>query len=50
MHADNTAARRCYEKAGFVTEGIKRHAYYNNGQFRDVVIMGMLHEEYATQQ
>lgn len=47
VHMDNAPARRCYEKAGFVLEGIKRHAFYTNGRFCDVGMMSILREEYT---
>lgn len=46
VHMDNAAARRCYEKAGFLLEGVKRHAYFNDGRFSDVGVMSVLREEY----
>lgn len=42
----NVAARRCYEKAGFVLEGVKRHAFFANGEFCDVGLMSILKEEW----
>ena len=43
----NAAARRCYERAGFQLEGVKRHAFFANGAFCDVGIMSILREEYG---
>ena len=43
--AENAAALRCYEKAGFSREGVKRHGYYYGGAFRDVVMMSLLRED-----
>lgn len=40
--ADNAAAIRTYEKAGFVREGVLREAAYVDGRHRDVVVMGIL--------
>ena len=48
VHADNRRAVRCYEKAGFVHEGVKRHAYYSEGRFCDVAIMSVLADEWRT--
>ncbi|MCE1245865.1 MAG: GNAT family N-acetyltransferase [Firmicutes bacterium] len=45
VFADNKRGIRCYEKAGFVVEGIKRQERYYNGKYSDVVIMGILKEE-----
>ena len=39
--ADNSAAVRVYEKAGFVIEGRLRHAFYGeDGTYRDQLVMG----------
>ena len=43
---DNAGAMRCYEKAGFVLEGIKRHAYFRDGAFCDIGMMSVLAGEY----
>lgn len=45
VHMENEAALRCYQKAGFRLEGVKRHAFFSNGAFCDVGVMGMLREE-----
>ncbi|MDD3335367.1 MAG: GNAT family protein [Eubacteriales bacterium] len=42
----NAAALRCYQKAGFMLEGVKRHAYYRDGQFTDIGIMSVLSDEW----
>lgn len=42
---ENTAARRSYEKAGFVQEGIFRDMELLDGQYRDVVFMARLAEK-----
>ena len=42
--AENTAARRSYEKAGFVQEGIFRDMELLDGAYRDVVFMAKLAE------
>ena len=47
VRMDYAAARRCYERAGFRREGVKRHAFFANGAFCDVGIMSILREEYA---
>ena len=46
VHMDNLPARRCYEKAGFRLEGVKRHAFYSEGRFCDVGMMSMLRGDY----
>ena len=43
---ENLRARRCYEKAGFVMEGIKRHAFFRDGKFCDLGLMSMLTGEW----
>lgn len=37
---------RCYEKVGFVQEGIHRRAYYRSGKFRDTCTMGLLRDDF----
>lgn len=43
--AENAAARRSYEKAGFVQEGVFRDMELLDGQYRDVVFMARLAEK-----
>jgi RimJ/RimL family protein N-acetyltransferase len=38
----NPRGRRCYEKAGFVQEGVRRKALHWEGEWYDVVLMGIL--------
>ena len=45
VHMDNASAIRCYEKAGFVLEGVKRHAYFNDGAFSDLGMMSILRQD-----
>ena len=42
--AENAAARRSYEKAGFAQEGVFRDMVRLDGQYRDVVFMAKLAE------
>jgi RimJ/RimL family protein N-acetyltransferase len=42
----NPAARRVYERAGFTTEGVLRHALWREDRFVDVVRMSILHDEW----
>ena len=44
MLAENAAARRSYEKVGFVQEGIFRDMELLDGAYRDVVFMAKLAE------
>jgi RimJ/RimL family protein N-acetyltransferase len=43
---DNPRAVRCYEKCGFVREGLLRQESYVDGKYRDVLLMGLLREDY----
>jgi RimJ/RimL family protein N-acetyltransferase len=40
--AGNDRAIRLYEIHGFLQEGIKRDAFYDNGKYEDLVMMGTL--------
>ena len=44
VYADNFAAIRSYEKAGFEREAYLREDVYINGQYRDIVLMGILNK------
>lgn len=44
--ADNAAAVRCYEKAGFRHEGRLRQHRHVHGRLCDLVVMGLLREEF----
>lgn len=43
----NTRALRCYRKCGFRHEGVKRQAFLKRGKWLDVVMMGILREEWG---
>lgn len=43
---ENQGAIRCYEKAGFVREGVCRQMRYFAGRFHDFVLMSMLASEW----
>ena len=49
VFADNQRAIRVYEKVGFVHEGRQRQAEYHDGEFHDVIFMGMLRPEWDRQ-
>lgn len=49
VYESNLRAQRSYEKAGFVTEGILRHAQFADGRFQDLRRMSLLREEWAAQ-
>ena len=42
----NERAIRVYEKLGFKREGILRKNHYLKGKYHDVIVMGILQEEY----
>jgi RimJ/RimL family protein N-acetyltransferase len=42
----NKASIRATEKAGFKQEGIMRQAIYKNGKFMDVILLGIIKEDY----
>ena len=44
--ATNQRAIRCYQALGFVEEGRQRRHLFVNGEYVDVVIMGLLREEW----
>lgn len=45
VFADNERAIRSYEKAGFVREGYLKDEVCIKGQYRDIVLMGMINNE-----
>ncbi|CAL9461854.1 GNAT family N-acetyltransferase [Streptomyces sp. enrichment culture] len=47
VYADNPRARRVYEKAGFVVEGVRREAALRDGEWVDDVLMAVLDREWA---
>lgn len=47
--ADNARGIRCYEKCGFVREGLLRARRLRHGRPVDMVIMGALKDDYAEQ-
>ncbi|MHA1734662.1 MAG: GNAT family N-acetyltransferase [Promethearchaeota archaeon] len=46
VYAFNERAIRCYEKVGFVEEGRRRQATFTGGEYHDVVVMGILREDW----
>ena len=42
----NLRAIQCYKKCGFIEEGKKRKTCFSNGNYRDVIIMGILRDEF----
>lgn len=47
--ACHAAARRCYEKAGYVQEGLVREYVWLDGQYHDNVLMGMTRSQWKLQ-
>ena len=45
---DNPRAVRCYEKCGFVREGLLRQESYVDAKYRDVFMMALLRADYDT--
>ena len=39
---NNSAALKCYQKAGLVQEGVFREDVYRNGCFHDTIVMSIL--------
>lgn len=46
VRADNVRAVRCYEKCGFVREGVLRAHAFGDGKYHDVICMGILRSEW----
>lgn len=42
VFAENVAARKAYVNAGFVEEGCMRKAVWIDGEYRDLIVMGIL--------
>lgn len=46
VNADNLGAVRCYEKAGFVKEGVLRSEIFRNGRYYDAIRYSILRDEW----
>ena len=46
VFAENSRARLCYLKAGFIEEGVARQKTWKNGKFHDVVSMAILRDDW----
>ena len=46
VYSYNQSAIKLYEKVGFIHEGRRRHASYHNGEYFDVLTMGILRDEF----
>ena len=44
--ADNLASKHMYMKCGWKEEGVRRDYVYKNGQWKDLIITGILAEDY----
>ena len=42
----NERSRRLHRKVGFIQEGIKREAWYRDGEYHDEVLFGLLRKEW----
>jgi RimJ/RimL family protein N-acetyltransferase len=47
VFAFNRRAIRAYQKCGFRVEGVLREELYRNGQYHDVLVMGLLRSDFA---
>lgn len=47
--AFNHAAIACYEKIGFVREGVLREDVFRNGRYTDVIELGLLESEWPSE-
>ncbi|MBT3401560.1 MAG: GNAT family N-acetyltransferase [Rhodospirillaceae bacterium] len=46
VNADNVAAVKAYENAGFVREGVRRRFVFAAGEYHDAIVMSILRDEY----
>jgi UDP-4-amino-4,6-dideoxy-N-acetyl-beta-L-altrosamine N-acetyltransferase len=46
---NNKRGQRCYEKAGFVREGVLRQETFREGRYWDTVVMAILRDEWRKQ-
>jgi len=46
VYEDNPRAIRCYEKVGYIHEGQMRQARFSKGTYSDILIMGVVKEEW----
>lgn len=47
LDATNDRALRCYRQVGFIEEGRRRKQFWREGEWRDVLEMAMLEEEWT---
>jgi RimJ/RimL family protein N-acetyltransferase len=48
VHAENERARRAYQSCGFQEEGRLRAHVWSNGRYDDLILMGLLRQEWQT--
>lgn len=46
VHEDNIGSLKMHEKCGYKKEGVLRRASYVNGEFKDLVVLSVLKEEF----
>ncbi len=46
VQAFNDRARKCYRKAGFVEEGVRRQVTFADGQWHDEILMGIIRPDW----
>lgn len=46
VFTENQPAIKCYDRCGFVREGMLRQDYYSYGEYHDVIMMGILRDEW----
>lgn len=46
VHEQNARALACYERAGFVREGVLREDAFSRGEYHDIIIMGILRADW----
>ncbi len=49
VFANNRRAIRCYEKVGFIHEGLMRQALYTEGEYIDILLMSVLRDEWKNE-
>jgi len=46
VYSFNKRAIRCYEKCGFIKEGVLREEIFRGGEYHDEIVMGILRRKY----